>query len=82
MAFADIRKGASKDRKYVLHGARKKKKKKIVWVTTYDPRLPLKPSIIQKKSIHLLYQNEENKNIFEKRMIIRADRRRKNLADI
>ena len=81
VALADLQKGASKDRRSVLHGARKKKKKKIAWVTTYDPRLPSKPSIIQ-KNIHLLYQNEENRNIFEKRMIIGADRRRKNLGDI
>ena len=46
VALADLQKGASKDRRSVLHGARKKKKKKIAWVTTYDPRLPSKPSII------------------------------------
>ena len=83
VALTDLRKGASKDRDTVLHGARKNKnrKKKIAWVTTYDPRVPSKSSII-KKNLHILYQNEENKNIFKKGVIIGADKKRKNLGDI
>ena len=80
-ALADLRKGASKDRETVLHGDRSKKKKKIAWVTTHDPRVPSKPAII-KKNLHLLYQNEENRHIFKKGIIIAADKRRKNLGDI
>ena len=50
-------------------------------VETHDPRLPSKPSVI-KKNIYLLYQNEENRNIFENRLIIGSDKRRKNLGDV
>ena len=79
-AKRELRKGANKDRRDLLTKPTKKKKK-LAWVTTYDPRLPSKSEIIR-KNLPLLYTNPENKNVFPRKTIIAADRRRKNLAEI
>ena len=40
--LTDLRKGAMKNKKEILHGKRKKRTNKLARVTTYDPRLPSK----------------------------------------
>ena len=75
------KKGAAKNRKKLIHQQRKKNKKKIAWVTTYEPHLPFKSNIIRKNS-SILYSEAENRSIFPKKMIISADRRRRNLGGL
>ena len=77
----ELEKGASKDRAKLIHQSRKKRKNKIAWVTTYDPRVPSKSKILR-KNINILYSNKKNREIFPKGMIIPADRRRKNIGEI
>ena len=67
--------GAKTNRQNLLQQPRKKNEKKIVCVSTYDPRVPSKTAIIN-KTIHLLYANAVNKDIFPPRTIISADRKR------
>ena len=67
--------GAKKNRQKLLQQPGKTKEKKIAWVSTYDPRVPSKTAIIN-KTIHLLYANAVNKDIFSPRTIISADRKR------
>ena len=73
--------GAKKDREKFLNQPRKKKDTKIAWVSTYDPRVPSKTTII-KKNLHLLHANVVNKEILPPRTIIPADRKRKNIAQM
>ena len=73
--------GAKKNRRKLLQQPRKKREKKIAWVSAYDPRVPSKTAIIY-KNFHLLYTNAVNKDIFPSRTIISADRKRPNLAQI
>ena len=80
-AKSELEKGARKNRKALLTQPRKKKGKKVAWVTTFDPRLPSKSEIIR-RNMPLLYANPVNKEYFPKNLIISADRRRKNLAEI
>eukprot|EP00745_Piridium_sociabile_P026140 TRINITY_DN41575_c0_g2_i2.p1 TRINITY_DN41575_c0_g2~~TRINITY_DN41575_c0_g2_i2.p1 ORF type:complete len:978 (-),score=173.11 TRINITY_DN41575_c0_g2_i2:3-2936(-) len=80
-ALREITKGANKDRDKLLNQPRKPTKKKIAWVSTYDPRVPSKSKII-KKNLVILYSNPENKSIFPKKTLIGADRRRRNLGEI
>ena len=68
--------GAKKNRRKLLQQPRKKREKKIAWVSEYDPRVPSKTAIIY-KNFHLLYTNAVNKDIFPPRTIISADRKRK-----
>ena len=77
----ELKRGANKDRKQILNQPRKKKPKKIAWVTTYDPRMPPKSKIIS-KNLPILYSNPENRDIFPSGLIIAADRRRKNLGEM
>ena len=58
-----------------------KNPKKIAWITLFDPRLPNKSKIIN-KNIEILHSNPINKDIFPKKMLIAADRRRKNIGEI
>lgn len=81
LALSRLEEGARKDRARTLSKPRKKKAKKIAWVSTYDPRLPSKSTII-KKNIHLLYADKENEKLFPKKMVISADRKRPNLASM
>jgi len=80
-AHSKLKQGASKHRKTVITQPRKRKPRKIAWVTTYDPRLPSKSKIIQ-DNLHLLYSDNKNKKIFPEKMTISAERKRKNLGDI
>jgi len=68
--------GVKKDREKLLNQPRKRKHMKIVWVCTYNPRVPSKTAII-KKNLHLLHASVVNKEIFPPRTIILADRKRK-----
>ena len=71
--------GAKKNRQ---KQPRKKREKKIAWVSTYDPRVASKTAITN-KNIHLLYANAVNKEIFPPRTIISADKtRKKNGTDL
>ena len=76
-----LQEGTTKNRKKLLQQPRKRKGKKIAWVTTYDPRFPPKSAIIQ-KNLHLLHANKDNKEIFPRKKIIAADRKRRNLSQI
>ena len=67
--------GTKKNRQKLLQQPRKTKERKIPWVGTYNPRVPYKTAIIN-KNIHLLYANAVNKDIFQPRTIISADRKR------
>lgn len=80
-AVKGLKEGAEKDRQQLLAKRKKKNNKKIAWVTRFDPRTPAKSQII-KKYLHLLHTNPENQKIFPKRMLIAADRRRKNLGEM
>uniref|UniRef100_UPI003AF6EDD9 GIY-YIG nuclease family protein n=1 Tax=Thiolapillus sp. TaxID=2017437 RepID=UPI003AF6EDD9 len=73
--------GAKTNRKKLLQQPRKKREKKIAWVSTYDPRVPSKTAIIN-KNIHLLHASAVNIEIFPPRTIISADKKRPNLAQI
>ena len=73
--------GAKKYREKLLNQPRKRKHTKIAWVSTYDPRVPSKTTII-KKNLHLLHANIVNKEILPPRTIISADRKRKNIAQM
>ena len=68
-----------KDRAKLLNQPRRRKKTKITWVSTYDPRVPSKTAII-KTNFNLLHAHVVNKVIFTPRTIILVDRKRKNLA--
>lgn len=80
-ALHELRKGAAKPRHAILNNQTKKQKNKIAWVTKYDPRVPSKCAIIN-ENIHMLYSNPDNKDIFPRKCIIAADRRRRNLGEI
>eukprot|EP00745_Piridium_sociabile_P015180 TRINITY_DN22393_c0_g1_i4.p1 TRINITY_DN22393_c0_g1~~TRINITY_DN22393_c0_g1_i4.p1 ORF type:complete len:282 (-),score=17.02 TRINITY_DN22393_c0_g1_i4:268-1113(-) len=80
-ARKELERGAGRDRHQLLNGKRKKKHKKIAWVTTYDPRVPSKCEII-KQNLHLLYSDTRNKDIFPRGIIISAEKRRQNLGEI
>ena len=80
MAKARLEEGSAKNRDKLLSKPRKKKDRKVAWVTTFDPRTPSKTAII-KKNLHLLYSNEENREIFPKKRIIAADRKRPNIGE-
>ena len=80
-ALRELRRGANRNRKELLTKPRKKKPPKIAWVSKYDPRVPSKSAIIR-KNLHLLYQDNQNKKIFPKNLIIGADRRRRNLGEL
>lgn len=80
-AHDGIKSGTEKPREQILRGARSQKKKKIAWVTNYDPRVPSKSAII-KDNLHLLYANEDNMGFFPRGSIIGADRRGKNLGEL
>ena len=73
--------GATKRRSEILNKPRCSKPKKLAWVTTYDPRTPSKSSII-KKNLHLLHADPENSTIFPPNLIIGADKKRPNLAQL
>lgn len=80
-ACTKLKEGASKNREEILKKPRKKKPKKLAWVSTYDPRVPSKHGII-KNNLHLLYADSENIEFFPSSMIISADRKRQNLGEI
>ena len=83
-ANRDLKKGASIPRCETLKEKKKKSnrtKKKIAWVTTYDPRVPSKSRII-KDNLVILHSNPENKEIFPTKSLIAADKRRKNIGEI
>ena len=71
---------ATQKREKILFKPRKKKPKKIPWVTTWDPRAPPKDKIL-KKNAEILYRNKENLKIFPKDMLISSNRRRPNLGE-
>ena len=73
--------GAKTNRKKLLQQPRKKREKKIAWVSTYDPRVPSKTAIMNKNN-HLLHASAVNKEIFPPRTIISADKKRPDLAQI
>ena len=75
-----LEEGAAKNRDKLLSKPRKRRDRKVAWVTTFDPRAPSKSAII-KKHLHLLYANESNKDIFPPKRIIAADRRRPNIGE-
>jgi hypothetical protein len=90
-AYGDLVKGAkfvkgeSEDeaatkRMEIINKPRKKKPKKLAWVSKWDPRAPDKSKIIH-NNLHLLYRNNENKKIFPKEMLIASNRRRPNLGE-
>ena len=78
-AKSELWKGARRDRRELLTAPRLKKPKKLAWVTTL--RLPSKSEIII-RNLHLLHADPQNKEFFPKNLIISADRRRKNLAQM
>jgi hypothetical protein len=80
-AKSELSRAAERDRDQLLTKSRRKKEKKLAWVTTYDPRLPSKGKIIR-QNLHLLYTNPENSVIFPEGMLIAADRRRKNIGEL
>jgi len=80
-AKKELERGATKNRDKLLLQQRKKKLKKLAWVTTYDPRVPSKSQII-KRNLQLLYTDSINRTIFPPKSIISADRRRRNLSEI
>ena len=80
-ALREIRQGASRDREDLLKEKPQKQKKKIAWITTHDPRLPPKTAII-KSHLHLLHANPDNVDIFPKGMVVAADKKRRNLAEM
>ena len=80
-ALKELQKGASQNRQTLIRKQRNQKPKKIAWVTTYDPRVPSKTSII-KNNLQILYSNVKNRDIFPIDMIISADKKRKNLGQI
>ena len=69
-----------KKRNDILYRPRRKKPKKLAWVSTWDPRAPDKSKIIH-KNMHLLYRNPENRKIFPDGLLIAANRRRPNLGE-
>ena len=71
-AQKELKRGAAKNRKKLIHQKRKKDEKKIAWLTTYDPRLPSKSNIIRKKNVSILYSEAENRSIFPNKLIISA----------
>ena len=80
-ALRAIKKGASKNRQDILCEKPKKRNKKIAWITTHDPRVPSKDSIIQ-KNLHLLHADPNNLDIFPRSALVAADRKRKNLGQM
>ena len=81
-AKKDLTQASSLDREHILRRPRRKKdKKKVAWVTKYDPRIPSKASIIR-ENLHILYTTEENKEVFPPDSIIASNRRQKNLGEI
>ena len=80
-AVKGLKEGADIPREKALQKCSKKKGKKLAWVTTWDPRVPDKSSII-KNNLKLLYKNPDNLKIFPKKSIIAGSRRAKNLGEI
>jgi len=80
-ALSELRAGAHRDRNAILNKPRRKKKKKLAWVTCYDPRAPSKTQIIS-KNIHLLHASTSNAEMFPRNLLIAADRRRMNIGAI
>ena len=68
--------GERQSKTLILNQPRRRKKTKIAWVSTYDPRVPSKTDII-KTNLHLLHASVVNKVIFTPRTIILVDRKRK-----
>ena len=81
-ALKGVKRGANRDRKELLQEKPdKRKKKKIAWISTFDPRVPPKTDII-KRNLHLLHADPNNEEIFPKGMVVAADKKRKNLAQM
>ena len=80
-ALKGLQEGANISRKKALKKCSKNKQKKMAWVTTWDPRVPDKSSII-KNNLKLLYKNPDNLEMFPKSSIIAGSRRAKNIGEI
>jgi hypothetical protein len=59
----DTEEDARKKREDMLHRPRKKKPKKIAWLSTYDPRVPQKSKILQ-KNLHFYTEIHKIRNGF------------------
>ena len=82
LASTELNRGASINRQEAMKSKRNKNnKKKIAWITTYDPRTPSKSKIIR-DNLDILYSNPINRVIFPQSILIAADRRRKNIGEI
>ena len=80
-AFKALTIGANVPRNSCLRKRSTYTENKIAWVTVYDPRVPNKTKIIM-NNLNLLHDNSINKEIFPKKILISADRRRKNIGEI
>ena len=57
-ARKELERGGTRNRQEILNKPRKKKTKKLAWVSTYDPRLPSKSKIIH-DNLSILYSEPE-----------------------